>query len=99
MRKILLATDTSGHTAGYHVILMGLRDAGFEVVALGYAEPAKIAEAALQEGVDAIGYRVMDRDAAVLGDTLLRELRDRGLGELPIVIGGIVPREVRARLL
>ncbi|HSD09393.1 MAG TPA: methylmalonyl-CoA mutase family protein [Candidatus Binatia bacterium] len=97
-RKVLFASDTSGHTAGYQAVLAGLRDGGFEVVSIGYAEPASVAEAALQEGVDAIGYRVMDRDAAVLGESLLRELSKRGLGDVPLVIGGIVQREIRTRL-
>ena len=98
-RKVLFASDTSGHTAGYQAVLAGLRDGGFEVVSIGYAEPAHVAEAALQEGVDAIGYRVMDRDAAVLGESLLGELSRRGLGDVPVVMGGIVRREIRARLV
>lgn len=97
-RKVLFASDTSGHTAGYQAVLAGLRDGGFEVVSIGYAEPVSVAEAALQEGVDAIGYRVMDRDAAVLGESLLRELSKRGLGDVPLVIGGIVRKELRTKL-
>jgi hypothetical protein len=76
-RKVLFASDTSGHTAGYQTVLAGLRDGGFEVVSIGHAEPEHVAETALQEGVDAVAYRVMDRDAAVLGKSLLRELSRR----------------------
>jgi methylmalonyl-CoA mutase C-terminal domain/subunit len=97
--RFLLACDSSGHTAGYHVLAMALRDAGIEVVALGYAEPDQVASAALQEGVHMVGYRVMDRAAAVLGARLLEDLAERGLGDLPVVIGGIVPRGVRAELV
>jgi methylmalonyl-CoA mutase C-terminal domain/subunit len=97
--KFLLACDSSGHTAGYHVVAMGLRDAGVEVVALGYAEPEEVARAALEEDVDLIGYRVMDRDAGVLGPQLLEELTGRGLEQLPVVIGGIVGRDAKAQLL
>ena len=97
--KFLLACDSSGHTAGYHVVAMGLRDVGVEVVALGYAEPEEVARAALEEGVDVVGYRVMDRDAAVLGPQLLNEMSARGLERVPVVIGGIVRRDAKAELL
>ncbi len=97
--KFLLACDSSGHTAGYHVVAMGLRDVGVEVVALGYAEPEKVARAALEEGVDVVGYRVMDRDAGVLAPQLLKELTSQGLQSVPVVIGGIVRRDAKAELL
>ena len=96
--KFLLACDSSGHTAGYHVIAMGLRDAGVEVLAIGYAEPEEVARAAQQEGVHMVGYRVMDRDAVTLGGLVKEQLSDRGLADLPVVIGGIVRRDARAEL-
>jgi methylmalonyl-CoA mutase N-terminal domain/subunit len=98
-RKLLFASDTSGHTAGYQTVLAGLRDGGFEVVSIGHAEPNHVAETALQEGVDAIAYRVMDRDAEVLGQSLLRELARRDLEDLPVVMGGIVRSEIRTKLV
>lgn len=93
--RFLLASDTSGHTAGYYVVARGLRDAGIEVVSLGYAEPEEVAHSAQQEDVDVIGYRVMDRDPVALVEALKRALEARGLGHLPLVVGGIVrPEEV-----
>jgi len=93
--RFLLASDTSGHTAGYYVVARGLRDAGIEVIALGYAEPEEVAQSAQQEDVDVIGYRVMDRDPVALLSALRRALEERGLGHLPIVVGGIIrPDEV-----
>lgn len=88
--RFLLAADTSGHTAGYYVVAQGLRDAGVEVVALGHTEPPEIADAALQEDVDLVGYRIMDRDPLELVSTLRGCLEERGLGDLPLVVGGIV---------
>lgn len=88
--RFLLASDTSGHTAGYYVVAQGLRDAGIEVVAIGHAEPPQIADAALQEDVDMVGYRIMDRDPLELVATLRGCLDERGLGELPLVVGGII---------
>lgn len=92
--RFLLASDTSGHTAGYHVVLQGLRDAGIEVIALGYAEPQAVADAAVQEDADVIGYRIMDRDALTLVSKLKSALEERGVGDIPIVVGGIIRRDI-----
>ena len=62
--RILFASDTSGHTAGYHVVARGLRDAGFEVILAGRQLPAESASAALQEGADLVaipGFKLCSR--------------------------------------
>ena len=91
--RFLLACDTSGHTAGYYVVAQGLRDAGMEVITLGHSEPAGVADAALQEDVDFIGYRISDRDAITLISSLMTAMAERGISQVPIVVGGIVRRE------
>ncbi len=91
--RFLLASDTSGHTAGFYVVAQGLRDAGMEVIALGHSEPAGVADAALQEDVDFIGYRISDRDPVTLISSLLEAMAQRGLSQVPIVVGGLVRKE------
>ena len=91
--RFLLACDTSGHTAGYYVVAQGLRDAGMEVITLGHSEPAGVADAALQEDVDFIGYRISDRDAVTLISSLMTAMEERGISQVPIVVGGIIRRE------
>ena len=91
--RFLLASDTSGHTAGFYVVAQGLRDAGMEVIALGHSEPAGVADAALQEDVDFIGYRISDRDPVTLISSLLEAMAQRGLYQVPIVVGGIVRKD------
>ncbi len=91
--RFLLACDTSGHTAGYYVVAQGLRDAGMEVITLGHSEPAGVADAALQEDVDFIGYRISDRDAVTLISSLMAAMEERGISQVPIVVGGIIRRE------
>ena len=91
--RFLLACDTSGHTAGYYVVAQGLRDAGMEVITLGHSEPAGVADAALQEDADFIGYRISDRDAVTLISSLMTAMEERGISQLPIVVGGIIRRE------
>ena len=91
--RFLLACDTSGHTAGYYVVAQGLRDAGMEVITLGHSEPAGVADAALQEDVDFIGYRISDKDAVTLISSLITAMLERGISQVPIVVGGIIRRE------
>ena len=91
--RFLLASDTSGHTAGYYVVAQGLRDAGMEVITLGHSEPAGVADAALQEDVDFIGYRISDRDAVTIISSLMTAMKERGISQVPIIVGGIIRRE------
>ena len=91
--RFLLACVTSGHTAGYYVVAQGLRDAGMEVITLGHSEPAGVADAARQEDVDFIGYRISDRDAVTLISSLMTAMEERGISQVPIVVGGIIRRE------
>ena len=91
--RFLLASDTSGHTAGYYVVAQGLRDAGMEVIAVGHSEPAGVADAALQEDVDFIGYRISDRDPITLISSLRTAMEERDIAYLPIVVGGVVRKD------
>ena len=92
--RFLLASDTSGHTAGYYVVAQGLRDAGMEVIALGHSEPVGVADAALQEDVDFIGYRISDRDPITLISALQAAMEKREITHVPIVVGGVVRKDV-----
>ena len=91
--RFLLGSDTPGHTAGYHVVARGLRDAGMEVISLGHAEPAEVADAALQEGVDFIGYRITDRDPIALVTALRSAMKRRGISHIPIIVRGVVLKD------
>jgi methylmalonyl-CoA mutase C-terminal domain/subunit len=96
--KILLAADTAGHTTGYQVVARGLRDAGFEVVLAGHQVPRRIAEVAVQEDADVIGYRIMDGAPEILVPMLMESLTARGAGGLPVIVGGIVSPHLIPRL-
>ncbi len=96
--RIVFASDTPGHTAGYHVVARALRDAGFEVILTGQQLPEATVAAALQEDADLIAYRIMDRDPVELVDALFAAMRANGIGEVPVLIGGIVGRRDAAKL-
>lgn len=96
--RLLLVTDTPGHTVGYQVVARGLRDAGIEVILGGYRVPREIAQMAVQEDVDFIGYRIMDGAPNLLVPKLMEELKTRGGEEIQVIVGGIVPRTVIPQL-
>jgi len=96
--RVLLVQDSTGHSTGYHVVARALRDAGIEVVLGGALLPGQIARLAVEEGADAIGYRIMDAAPAILVARLAEALAAAGLADIPVVVGGIVPREDLARL-
>ena len=78
---------------------MRARDAGFEVVYEGIRlTPARIANSALEEGVHLVGLSVLSGSHLPLVTEVVRRMRDSGIGEVPVVVGGIVPEEDAARL-
>ena len=82
-----------GHSNGAEQIAVCARDCGFEVVYEGIRlTPARIANAALEEGVHVVGLSILSGAHGTLVAEVLRRLRDLGLGDLPVVVGGIIPQ-------
>ncbi len=96
--RVLFASDTSGHTAGYHVVARGFRDAGFEVILAGRQLPAESASAALQEGADLVAIRIMDRDPVEHVTAVLEAMRAAGIGDVPLLAGGIIAKRDAVKL-
>ncbi|MBI2914020.1 MAG: cobalamin B12-binding domain-containing protein [Chloroflexi bacterium] len=90
--RFLLVADSPGHTTGYYIIARALREAGVEVILGGYLQTEAIVEAAIQEDVDFIGYRIMDREPMMLIPPLMELLAERGLDQVRVVVGGIIPQ-------
>ncbi len=88
-----------GHSNGAEVIAVAARDAGFEVIYAGIRlEPAAIAAMAVQEDVDVIGLSVLSGSHLELTRIVLAELAQRGAPDLPVVVGGTVPKADHAEL-
>jgi (2R)-ethylmalonyl-CoA mutase len=88
-----------GHSNGAEQIAVCARDCGFEVVYDGIRlTPARIASAALEEGVHVVGLSILSGAHGTLVCEVLRRLADLGLGDLPVVVGGIIPAEDAAAL-
>ena len=81
-----------GHSNGAEQIAVRARDCGIEVVYEGIRlTPAQIAGAALQEDVHIVGLSILSGGhAALVGDVVAR-LAEQGMGDVPVVVGGIVP--------
>ena len=92
-RRILIAKPgLDGHDRGAKVIARALRDAGNEVVYTGlHQTPAMVAEAALQEDVRAVGLSVLSGAHTTLFPKVVEELRARGLDDVVVFGGGIIP--------
>ncbi|MCI0407553.1 MAG: cobalamin B12-binding domain-containing protein, partial [Acidobacteria bacterium] len=88
-----------GHDRGALVVSRALRDAGMEVIYTGLRQtPEQIVEAALQEDVDAIGVSILSGAHNTLLSRILALLRERGLEDVLVFAGGIIPDQDVPRL-
>lgn len=93
--KVLIAKPgLDGHDRGAKVLARGLRDEGFEVVYTGLRQtPEMIVTAALQEDVDVVGLSILSGAHMTLVPRVCAQLRERGLGDVLVTVGGIIPDE------
>ena len=88
-----------GHSNGAEQIAVRARDAGMDVVYEGIRlTPSQIATSAAQEGVHVIGLSILSGSHAELIPAVLRALADAGVGNVPVVVGGIIPEADAAAL-
>ena len=88
-----------GHSNGAEQIAVRARDCGFEVVYDGIRlTPGRIANAALEEGVHVVGLSILSGSHGTLVREVMRRLRELGLDDVPVVVGGIIPPEDAAEL-
>ena len=88
-----------GHSNGAEQVAVRARDCGFEVVYQGIRmTPAQIVGVALEEGVDVIGLSILSGSHLTLVEEVLRLLKAEGLGDIPLVVGGIIPPDDARRL-
>ena len=81
-----------GHDRGAKTITRALRDHGFEVIYTGlHQTPEQIAEAALQEDVDAVGLSLLSGAHLTLFPRVMEELKTRGLDDILVFGGGVIP--------
>ena len=100
IRVLVAKPGLDGHDRGAKVIARALRDAGMEVIYTGIRQtPQMIVEAALQEDVDVVGLSVLSGAHMTLFPQIVQGLADRGMSDVLVVAGGIIPEEDREPLL
>jgi (2R)-ethylmalonyl-CoA mutase len=99
--KILVGKPgLDGHSNGAEQIAVKARDVGMEVVYDGIRlTPQEIATSARDEGVHVIGLSILSGSHRVLVIDLLERLRADGQGEIPVVVGGIIPDDDAQKLI
>ena len=94
LRILVAKPGLDGHDRGAKIIARALADAGYEIVYTGlHQTPDMIATAAMQEAVDAIGVSIMSGAHMTLFPAIIDALNDKGVGDVVVFGGGIIPEE------
>jgi methylmalonyl-CoA mutase C-terminal domain/subunit len=89
---VIAKPGLDGHDRGAKVIARALRDAGMEVIYTGLRQtPEMVAAAALQEDADVIGLSILSGAHNHIAPQLMKLLKEKGLDDVLVVIGGIIP--------
>jgi (2R)-ethylmalonyl-CoA mutase len=100
LRMLVGKPGLDGHSNGAEQIAVRARDAGFEVVYQGIRlTPAQIVAAAVEEDVDVVGLSILSGSHLELVPVVLEGLREAGLSDVPVVVGGIIPEADERTLL
>jgi len=94
IRVLVAKPGLDGHDRGAKVIARALRDAGMEVIYTGLRQtPEKIASAVVQEDVDALLMSILSGAHDYLFPRVMELLRERGVKDLLVMGGGVIPEE------
>ena len=94
IRVLVAKPGLDGHDRGAKVVARALRDAGMEVIYTGLRQtPEMIASAALQEDVDAVGISILSGAHNTLCPRIVNLLRESGMDDTLVFVGGIIPQE------
>ena len=94
IRVLIAKPGLDGHDRGAKVITLGLRDEGMEVIYTGIRQtPESIAETAVQEDVDVVGLSCLSGAHSHYFPRVAQLLKEKGMNEVLLIGGGIVPEE------
>ena len=98
-RVIVAKPGLDGHDRGAKVIARALRDAGFEVIYTGlHQTPEQIVQAVVQEDADALGLSLLSGAHMTLVPRIVESLRENDLGDVLVMVGGIIPEDDISKL-
>jgi methylmalonyl-CoA mutase C-terminal domain/subunit len=99
IRVLVSKLGLDGHDRGALVICRALRDAGMEVIYSGlFCTPERVANTAIDEDVDAIAMSLLNGAHLVLFPKVARLLREKGINDILLVGGGIIPESDKESL-
>jgi methylmalonyl-CoA mutase, C-terminal domain len=99
IRVLIAKPGLDGHDRGAKIVARALRDAGMEVIYTGLRQtPEMIATAAMQEDVDVVGISILSGAHNTLCPRIIKLLREKGMDDCIVTVGGIIPREDIPRL-
>ncbi len=99
LRILVGKPGLDGHSNGAEQIAVRARDVGMEVIYEGIRlTPAQIAHSALEEGVHLVGLSILSGSHLSLIPDVLAEMKKLGIGNIPVVVGGIIPEDDRIAL-
>ncbi len=99
IRVIVAKPGLDGHDRGAKIVARALRDAGMEVIYTGLRQtPEQIASAAVQEDVDVVGISILSGAHNTIIPRICQLLREGGMQDVLVVVGGIIPDEDIPRL-
>ena len=94
IRVVIAKPGLDGHDRGAKIIARALRDAGMEVIYTGlHQTPEQIVETAVQEDADAVGISILSGAHMTLVPKILDGLRENGVEDVLVLVGGTIPRE------
>jgi methylmalonyl-CoA mutase cobalamin-binding domain/chain len=94
IRVVIAKPGLDGHDRGAKIIARALRDAGMEVIYTGlHQTPEQIVETAIQEDADAVGISILSGAHMTLVPRILAGLRDNGVDDVLVVVGGTIPKD------
>jgi len=99
LRVLVGKPGLDGHSNGAEQVAVRARDAGFEVVYQGIRlTPEQIVGAAVAEDVHLVGLSILSGSHMELVPEVLERMREAGAGDVPVIVGGIIPEADAARL-
>jgi methylmalonyl-CoA mutase C-terminal domain/subunit len=94
IRVLIGKPGLDGHDVGAKIVSMALRDAGMEVIYTGlHITVDQIAQIAVQEDVDVIGLSILSGAHLPIAQKLIQKLKEKGLSDVPVVMGGVIPKK------
>ena len=100
IRVLVAKPGLDGHDRGAKVIARALRDSGMEVIYTGIRQtPQMIVQAAIQEDVDVLGMSILSGAHLEILPGIMELLREEGLSDIVVIVGGIIPESDRQPLL